>query len=145
VKELIPYVGLLALVVSIANAVYQRRRDAQGDWKEKFKELTSKVETALNRLTVIETKAEIYFKGMSVSAAQALHSPHTKELDVLLEKFQRDEIQNEKDLTKLKLMLKDVVETDANPSRVKYALDILTLIHVRFEIGGDLVESFRQT
>ncbi len=145
-KEYLPHLlSAGALLLAIVNAVYSRKRDAQSDLKEKLTKLSDKVEIALNRLTVIETKAEIYFKGMSVSAAQALHSPHTKELDILLEKFQRDEIQNEKDLQKLKGMLQDVVDIDTNPSRVKYALDILTLIHVRFEIGGDLVESFRQS
>ena len=82
---------------------------------------------------------------MSFSSAQALHSPHTKELDELLEAFQRDEIQSEKDLEKLKQMLRDVVETDESPVRRKYALDILTLIHVRFEIGGDLVTAMRKS
>ena len=86
---------------------------------------------------------EVFWKGVSFSSAQALHSPHTKELDDLLEKFQRDEIQSEKDLEKLKLMLRDVAETDTSAMRKKYALDILTLIHVRFEIGGDLVTAMR--
>ncbi len=141
-KDNLPYLFSGAfLLLAILTFAYARKRDN----KEEFTKLSDKVEIALNRLTVIETKAEIYFKGMSVSAAQALHSPHTKELDVLLEKFQRDEIQSEKDIQNLKTMLQDVVETDPNPLRVKYATDILTLIHVRFEIGGDLVESFRQT
>jgi hypothetical protein len=141
VKELLPYVGLLAFVLSVVNAIYQRSKDSHAE----LKDLANKIDEVTRRLTVLETKAEIYFKGMSVSAAGALHSPHTKELDVLLEKFQRDEIQSEKDLSKLKGMLQDVADGDDDPQRRKYALDILTLIHVRFEIGGDLVESFRQT
>ncbi len=139
-KELLPYAGLLALILGLVNAVYTRRRDNQAE----IKNLSEKVESAITRLTVVETKADIYFRGMSVSSAGALHSPHTKELDVLLEKFQRDEIQNERDLSHLKALLQGVIDNpDEAAIRKKYALDILTLIHVRFEIGGDLVESFR--
>ena len=133
----------MALLLSVVNSVYQRRKDQQGDWKHELKDLADKLEGVSNRLLVLKTKAEIFFKGASVSSAQALHSPHTKELDELLEKFQRDEIQSEKDLEKLKSMLRDVADHDSSPTRRKYALDILTLIHVRFEIGGDLVTAMR--
>jgi hypothetical protein len=141
VQDGIPYViSGGALLLAIINTAYARHKDVQGE----FKHLAEKVEGLLTRLTVVETKAEIFFRGMSVSSAQALHSPHTKELDSLLEKFQRDEIQNEKDLIRLKAMLQEVVNDDPNSMRQKFALDILTLIHVRFEIGGDLVENFRK-
>lgn len=142
-KEILPYVGVLALLLSVVNSLYQRRKDQQGDWKQEIKELSDKLEKVSSRLLVLETKSDIFFKRLGVSTAEALHSPHTKELDELLEKFQRDEIQSEKDLEKLKMMLREVADTDASPMRRKYALDILTLIHVRFEIGGDLVSAMR--
>lgn len=142
-KEILPYVGVLALLLSVVNSLYQRRKDQQGDWKQEIKELSDKLEKVSSRLLVLETKSDIFFKRLGVSTAEALHSPHTKELDELLEKFQRDEIQSEKDLEKLKTMLREVAETDTSPMRRKYALDILTLIHVRFEIGGDLVSAMR--
>lgn len=153
-KELLPYVGLLAFVLAIANTIYQRRKDTQGDWGKKiadavkpFESLPHEVAEISADLQVLKKQVEVFWKGVSFTTAQALHSPHTKELDVLLEKFQRDEIQSEKDLSKLKMMLQhDVIDNpDESQIRKKYALDILTLIHVRFEIGGDLVESFRQT
>lgn len=144
-KEFLPYIGLVALALSLLNTIYQRKRDQQGDLKEELKEIADKLEGAASRLLVLETKSDIFFRGVSFSSAQALHSPHTRELDDLLEKFQRDEIQSEKDLEKLKVMLREVAEHDTSPIRKKYALDILTLIHVRFEIGGDLVTMMRQT
>jgi len=151
VKELLPYVGLLALVLSIANTVYQRRRDVKGDWQTKINEavkpfagLPAAVAEIAADLAVAKKQLEVFWKGVSFSSAAALHSPHTKELDILLEKFQRDEIESEKQLQTLKRMLQEVADTDAEPMRRKFALDILTLIHVRFEIGGDLVESFRK-
>jgi uncharacterized protein YukE len=150
-KDLLPYVGILALALSILNTVYQRKKDQQGDWSKKIDEavkpfngLPDTVSTVAAELKVLQKQMEVFWKGVSFSSAQALHSPHTKELDALLEKFQRDEIESERDLQKLKSMLTDVSKTDDSPLRRKLALDILTLIHVRFEIGGDLINSLRQ-
>jgi uncharacterized protein involved in exopolysaccharide biosynthesis len=148
---LLPYVGVIALVLSVANSIYQRKKDQQGDWTAKindavapYRGLPEALSEIRAELQVLKKQVEVFWKGVSFSSAQALHSPHTKELDALLEKFQRDEIQSEKDLQKLKSMLTDVVNNDSSPLRRKFALDILTLIHVRFEIGGDLITSLRQ-
>ena len=145
-----PYVGLVALALSVINTLYQRKKDQQGDWSKQisdsvgpFKGLPEAVNEIRAELQVLKKQVEVFWKGVSFSSAQALHSPHTKELDELLEKFQRDEIQSELELAKLKSMLQEVAQTDASPMRKKYALDILTLIHVRFEIGGDLVTAMR--
>lgn len=150
-KDLLPYVGLIALVLSILNTVYQRRKEAQGDWAKRiddavkpFGPLLEDVSIIRAELKVLQKQVEVFWKGVSFSSAQALHSPHTRELDVLLEQFQRDELKNERDLQKLKTMLIDITQTDDSPLRRKLALDILTLIHVRFEIGGDLITSLRQ-
>lgn len=147
-----PYLGFVSLALSIIGIVYQRKRDTLGDWSKRiaesvkpFEHLPEAVSEIRAELQVLKKQVEVFWKGVSFSSAQALHSPHTKELDELLEKFQRDEIQSEKDLEKLKSMLRDVADNDPSPMRKKYALDILTLIHVRFEIGGDLVTAMRQT
>lgn len=144
--------GLAALVLSVISITYQRRRDASADWSKRindsvkpFEGLPEAVSEMHAELQVLKKQVEVFWRGVSYSSAAALHSPHTKELDELLEKFQRDEIQSERDLAKLKTMLQDVAENDTNPSRRKYALDILTLIHVRFEIGGDLVTAMRRS
>lgn len=143
--------GLIALALSIANTIYQRKKDQRSDWSKRIDEavkpfsgLPDTIVTIAAELKVLQKQVEVFWKGVSFSSAQALHSPHTKELDALLEKFQRDEIQNERDLQMLKSMLTEVSKTDSSPLRRKLALDILTLIHVRFEIGGDLITSLRQ-
>jgi len=140
----------VALALSVINTIYQRKKDQAGDWSKQisesiapFKGLPEVVSEMRAELQVLKKQVEVFWKGVSFSSAAALHSPHTKELDDLLEKFQRDEIQSEKDLQKLKSMLQEVAKDDPNPMRKKFALDILTLIHVRFEIGGDLVTAMR--
>src|ERR1044072_5323896 len=110
-----------------------------------FKPLPDAINEIRAELQVLKKQVEVFWKGVSFSSAQALHSPHTKELDELLEKFQRDEIQSEKDLEKLKLMLRDVVENEPSPMSKKFARYRLTLIDVRFEIGGYLVTAMRQS
>lgn len=131
--------------------MYQRRKDKQGDATAQidlallpFKALPAAVAEISAELQVLKKQVEVFWKGVSFSSAQALHSPHTKELDALLEKFQRDEIQNEKDLQRLKDLLKGIAKEDPDAVRQKFALDILTLIHVRFEIGGDLIDALRR-
>lgn len=131
---------------------FSRKTKETADWQTKINEavkpfegLPAAVAELRSELEVAKKQLEVFWRGVSFSSAAALHSPHTKELDTLLEKFQRDEIQSEKELGKLKEMLQDVAANDPEPMRKKFALDILTLIHVRFEIGGDLIESFRQT
>lgn len=140
----------MALALSVVNTYYQRNKDKSDDWSRKISDsvapfvgLPDAVNEVRAELQVLKKQVEVFWRGVSFSSAQALHSPHTPELDMLLEKFQRDEIQSEKDLEKLKMMLREVAETDTSPMRRKYALDILTLIHVRFEIGGDLVSAMR--
>lgn len=140
-KDVLPYVGLVALLLAVVNTIYQYRKDTQGDWKARFKELSDKLENAVSRLIVVETKAEIFFRGLSVSSAQALHSPHTKELDRLLEKFQKDLIEDESELQELERLLKEVTRSDPDNLRRKFAQDILTLIEVRYKIGGELIRS----
>lgn len=150
-KEWLSYVGLVALFLSIVNAVYQRRKDKRGDASAQidaailpFKGLPASVAEISAELQVLKKQVEVFWKGVSFSSAQALHSPHTKELDALLEQFQRDEIQNEKDLHRLKELLKGIAKEDPDVIRQKFARDIITLIHVRFEIGGDLIDALRE-
>lgn len=40
------------------------------------------------RITVLETKVDVFWKKVAYDAASILHSPHTPELDRLLEAFQ---------------------------------------------------------
>jgi hypothetical protein len=150
-KELLPYVGLIALVLSLVNAAYQRRKDQQGDWSKRIDEavkpylgLPDSVFALGAELKVLQKQMEVFWRGVSFSSAAALHSPHTPELDALLEAFQRDELKDEQDLKRLKAILIHICKTDDDPFRRKLATDILTLIRVRFEIGGNLLASLQE-
>lgn len=144
-------VGVLGGALGLISFLVARKREAGADWQKKidaavkpFLDIPDTLAEMYAELQVLKKQVDVFWKGVSFSSAQALHSPHTKELDRLLEKFQRDEIQSEKELHTLKDMLSDVARDDVNPMRRKLALDILSLIHIRFEIGGDVVEAFRK-
>lgn len=91
------------------------------------------------RLKVVEFQMTILVKGFSFSAASALHSPHTEELDILLEKFQNQEI-NDIEIKELIRQLKKTVINNPKESayRKKLAMDILTLITITYEVNPNL-------
>lgn len=142
-RENLPYiVSAGALILAIINALYSRKRDTQGDWERRVKELTDDLKDVSKRLIILEAQSAIFFKGLSVSTAQALHSPHTPELDLLLEAFQQDRLKDEKAVRRLKQLLNEILKNDKESAfRKKLAHDVLTLVQVRYEIGGELLLS----
>ena len=146
-RENLPYLlSAGALILALVNALYSRKRDAQGDLERRLKEVTDDLKDISKRLIILEARSEIFFKGLSVSTAQALHSPHTPELDKLLEAFQHDTLKDEKDVRRLKQLLQELLKNDNESAfRKKLASDVLTLVRVRYEIGGELINSLDQS
>lgn len=145
-RENLPYfLSAGALILAVVNALYSRRRDAQADLEKRLKEVTDDLKETSKRLIILETQSAIFFKGLSVSTAQALHSPHTPELDKLLEAFQNDTLKDENDVRRLKQLLKELLNNEKESAfRKKLANDVLTLVKVRYEIGGELLHSLEQ-
>lgn len=152
-NEALPYVGLVSLLLSIVSTAYLWRRNSKSDWAKgladaikPYEKLPEAVASITADLHVLQKQVEVFWKGVSFSSAQALHSPHTPELDELLERFQHDEIRNEKEIERLRSLLQNQVinNDEETKERKKIARDILTLIRVRFEIGGGLIESLRK-
>lgn len=145
-RENLPYIlSAGALILALVNALYSRRRDAQTDLEKRLKEVTDDLKDTSKRLIILEAQSAIFFKGLSVSTAQALHSPHTPELDKLLEAFQHDTIKDEKEIKRLKQLLNELLNNENESAfRKKLANDVLTLVRVRYEIGGELLHSLEQ-
>lgn len=144
-------VGALGFVWGVFVFFSNRKKTEGADWQTKidhaidpFKGLPESFGSLNAELQVLKKQMEVFWRGVSFSAAQALHSPHTPELDTLLEKFQHDALQDEKELHRLKEMLREIANGDPDPFRRKLAQDTLTLIHVRFDIGGELMDALRQ-
>jgi hypothetical protein len=137
-KLLLLVPGLLVSLVSLYLAIdarrYSRGRDKAGDLQKRIDEcVRDGLANITSRIIAIETKIEIFWKGVSYSAAQALHSPHTPALDELIEKFQRDQI-DDAELSEFKKKLSEIENDEGEtPFRRKAASEVLTLIRIRYE------------
>lgn len=124
--------GLVGLGLSIAAFRHSRKKEHSDELKQRF----GQVDDALRRLSVLELQMTVFWKSVSFSSAQALHSPHTPKLDRLIELFQQEKI-NSVQLLEFKAMLTDIVnDPDETAFRKKAAHEVLTLIHLRYEISG---------
>ena|ERR1043165_3717300 len=97
------------------------------------------IESIRRDVALLKLQVDVFWKGVSFNSAQTLHSPHTPELDRLIEKFQRDEI-TDSELYEFKRRLREV-QSDASetPLRRKAAGEVLTLIKVRYEVAAKVV------
>lgn len=68
------------------NSAVERQRQLQGD----VRDLTDRLGRVLDRVTVVETKIEVFWKSVAMDAAKIIHSPNPKrrEIDKLIEAFQ---------------------------------------------------------
>lgn len=120
--------GLLISLASLWMAWEARRHS-------RSREAHAEIEGLKGRIVAMETKIEIFWKGVSYSSAGALHSPHTPELDALIEQFQDGSI-DDGGLARFKVMLEDLTEDEGETKfRRKLARDVLTLIHIRYEVA----------
>lgn len=128
------WVGIvISATMSIIVFVYTISRNRQHDDTDLRKEIGD----LQSRMVALETKISVFWRGVSFSAAQVLHSPHNPELDELIEKFQHDQI-DDQELRKFKGMLGEIAKDDSNKLHQKAARDVLTLIRVRYEINPEL-------
>ena len=64
------------------------------------------------RIAKVETKVELFWGTMQKLAVDALHSPHTPEFDVLLEKWKQGDLTDKVEMERLKRLLLDEKKTD---------------------------------
>lgn len=141
-KLLLPslLISLVGLALAVDARRYSRRRDSSTDMQKKIDEcVRDGLSSVVARVIAIETKIEIFWRGVSFSSAQALHSPHTPALDALIEKFQRDQI-DDAELVEFKGILREIAEDEGETAfKRKSALEVLTLIKIRYEIKSEAV------
>lgn len=142
--------GLLISAISLYLAIdarrHSRRREGASDWQARidglrleFLPLLVLTRTMEADLLVLKKQVEIFWKGVSFSSAQALHSPHSPELDILIEKFQRGQIDDE-ELGEFKAMLRHIETDDTETAfRRKAASEVLILIKIQYEVKTEVV------
>lgn len=65
----------------------------------------------LRRITVIETKLDLYWNSVEKQMSQMLHSPHRPTLDVLLDKNARDERLSDEEACMLVDLLQKLIDS----------------------------------
>lgn len=92
---------------------------------------TDRLNSMSDRVGVLETKIEVFWKNVAYDAAKILHSPHTPELDRLLEKYQA-QILLPDETAALADMLREVIAAKDVPTENKIAaIIILRVIQVQ--------------
>ena len=120
-------------------------KEARAEWQAKYQSLMQQHEVTTNWLThidkdvgVLKTQVEIFWKGVAYSSSQVLHSPHTPELDALIEKYQQDRISPEELIdfkVKLRAILADATETKVAQ---KAARETLLTIYLQYDLHQSL-------
>mgnify|MGYP001586197956 CR=1 FL=1 len=131
------WISLGSLLVAFAGLVFGMQamlRARHLDQRSAWNLLREEVQECTMRLSVLERQMEVFWRGVSFHASQALHSPHDPEVDHLIERFQSEQI-SYPELQRFRLLLRRITEDEAESSfRRKAAGEVLTLITVRFDI-----------
>lgn len=91
----------------------------------KTKGIAVTVKTTNERITVLETKVEVFWKFLEENIAKILHSPHTPEIDALLDKLIDGKDIQKEEMIKLKNLLEDDLAKNIGQKRDAVAMAIL--------------------
>jgi hypothetical protein len=88
----VPSLCLAASAIGVAIISFQhtRKKDDTEEIKQTAREMAmvlDKIDGLNNRIGVLETKIDVFWKNVAFDAARILHSPHRPELDRLLDAF----------------------------------------------------------
>jgi F0F1-type ATP synthase delta subunit len=87
-----------------------------------------------SRITALETKVDVFWKGVSVDVAKLLHSPHIehRRRDELIEKYIADDL-NLKELDEFINVL-EKTKREGNEQEKFYAAYLLNVIRIRYNL-----------
>ncbi len=116
---------------------------------ERFSERLASIEQAvsrlpeaqplINRLVTVETKIDLFWRGLSIDAARVLHSPHPEfaRRDKLLEAFMAHQL-SAADAVELGEMLLNLFDDhEADPGERMAAAVVLKYLHTEYSVSLD--------
>jgi hypothetical protein len=126
------WIGIaLSALIGVTGLVYAFTRNRRTDDTA----LRETLEQLAARVVRVETKIEVFWKGVSYSAAEALHSPTDHlGIDSLIDKFRRGQLRDEDEIATFKTAMQEIVASDPDPFRRKAAREVLLGIRLQFEI-----------
>ncbi len=107
--------------------------DLREEVRDKFDSRMDEVEKSL---TSIETKIEPFWNLVRTDIAGLLHKPTHEEMDNLIEKFQRNELNNEEAIKLFKLLWE---ENNGNVDRHIATLLVTTMLKSEYDIPEEVV------
>lgn len=110
----------------------QAAQDTATAARAEVRGLRSEVTAQDSRVSVLESKMEVFWRNVAFDVSKILHSPHSgwEELDVLLEKF-RDQQISSAEMASLETQLRDIVEGRWAPAEVTRADQVAASLLLR--------------
>lgn len=94
----------------------------------KTKGIAVSVKTTNERITVLETKMELFWDLLKKNIAKVLHSPHTPELDALLDKLvNKKKAMAQEEMHELKKYLEDALIVSKKEDALAIAILLTTV------------------
>ena len=97
-SEFLPYGGfaiaITALLINLFDRSKKRQDELRKEWKDADNEISKlladiseEFDSMHSEIEVMKKQMEVFWKGVAYNSASLLHSPHTPELDILIERF----------------------------------------------------------
>lgn len=94
----------------------------------------NKIDCLIKSNATIEAKIELWWKSLGAKAAKILHSPHTPELDSLLEKVQTEQLSTS-ELSRLTMLLEEMENDKTEPlARRELAAHLLVTLCAKYSL-----------
>ena len=117
---------LFSLVIAVIGLLYQHFKvlgDLRKDLDRKIDTVDEKIYLACNRLSILETKMDLFWSNVEKIALNMLKHPHESERDSLIKKFEERTI-TLNELDRLKFLLELLLQQDSK-SIEAYAAGII--------------------
>jgi hypothetical protein len=113
-------------------ALAQAAHDLAFSTKAEVRGLSSEVTAQDSRVSILESKMEVFWRNVAFDVSKILHSPHQgwENLDTLLEKF-RDQDITALEMADLETQLRDMVEGRWTPTDVTRADQVAASLLLR--------------
>lgn len=116
----------------VTHALAQSAHDLATSARAETRGLRSEMTAQDSRVSILESKMEVFWRNVAFDVSKILHSPHPgwENLDALLEKF-RDEAITATEMADLETQLRDMVEGRWTPAEVTRADQVAASLLLR--------------
>lgn len=133
-------IAIISVLISAVAFSHSKRKDNAEDLVARINAIVGeRIIVVMNsigkvedRVIVLETKTDVFWRNVSFDIARELHSPHRPELDRLLEKYYSRDVGPERmsqaEIRRMEFLLKWLIDSDHEPKGDKVMAIILLSI-----------------